>query len=87
MSRWLRTIAVVGALSGTAGAEEAAKVEAPVPDSPLAEFARTNPSCMSFTDDCQTCVRTLPQSIQCSTPGIACIRQVWRCTQHALEKP
>jgi hypothetical protein len=34
-------------------------------------------------------VRTLAlaQSIQCSMPGIACIRQVWRCTQHAPENP
>jgi hypothetical protein len=87
MSRWLRTIAVMGVLSGTAEAGEPAKVEAPGPYPPLADFARANPTCVSFTDDCQTCVRALPQSIQCSMPGIACIRQVWRCTEHAPEKP
>jgi hypothetical protein len=57
MPRWLWTIAVVGVLSGTADAEEPAKVAAPGPYSRLADYARTNPSCMSFTDDCQTCVR------------------------------
>jgi hypothetical protein len=87
MPRWLWTIAVVGVLSGTADAEEPAKVAAPGPYSRLADYARTNPSCMSFTDDCRTCVRASDQSIHCSLPGIACIQQAWRCAQHSPEKP
>jgi len=87
MSPWLRTIAVVGVLSGTADAEEPGKFEASGPYSQLDDYARTNPSCISFSDYCQTCVRTSDQSIQCSMPGIACIRQGWRCTQNAPQKP
>lgn len=87
MLPWLRVVAVVVALFGTADAEEPAQVEAPGPDSRLADYARINPSCVSFTDSCQTCVRTSDQNIQCSMPGIACIRQAWRCTRLSFEKP
>jgi hypothetical protein len=55
-------------------------------DAQLLEFARSNPSCNGFTDLCRTCIRGTDREIQCSLPGIACIKQSWTCTQHATEK-
>ena len=78
---WVRSalaLAFLGIASATA--QEPSKAERPSADQQLDEFARTNPDCISFTDLCQTCTRTADQNIECSTPGIACIRQPWTCT-------
>jgi hypothetical protein len=63
-----------------AAAQEPSKAERPSAEAQLDEFARANPDCISFTDLCQTCSRTAEQNIECSTPGIACLRQPWTCT-------
>jgi hypothetical protein len=70
-----------------AKAEEPAKPPAPSSDPQLLDYARSNPSCNGFTDLCQTCIRTADQSVKCSTPGIACVKQVWTCTEQHPETP
>jgi hypothetical protein len=83
MLRWIPAVALVGLLSASSLAEESFKSEFRSADAQLADYARANPSCISFTDYCRTCVRTSDQKFHCSMPGIACIRQVWSCTQHS----
>jgi hypothetical protein len=78
MVRSFLAFALLGIAS--VAAQEPSKAERPSADAQLNEFARTNPDCISFTDLCQTCVRTADRNIECSTPGIACIRQPWTCT-------
>ena len=67
--------ALLGIAAATA--QEGSTPELPSAEAQLDEFARTNPDCVSFTDLCQTCSRTAEQNIECSTPGIACVRQPW----------
>jgi len=83
MLRWLPAVALLGLLSASSLAQEPSEGEFRGADAQLAEYARANPSCISFTDYCRTCVRTSDQKIHCSMPGIACIRQAWSCTQHS----
>jgi hypothetical protein len=78
MVRSVLAFALLGIAS--VAAQEPSKAERPSADAQLDEFARTNPDCISFTDLCQTCARTADRNIECSTPGIACIRQPWTCT-------
>jgi hypothetical protein len=65
--------------------EEPPKPNARSNDPILLDYARSNPSCTSFTDLCRTCIR-LSDQIHCSTPGIACIQQPWRCTSDQPKK-
>lgn len=54
--------------------------------SALAAFLKDNPGCREMTDACQMCVRAAGR-IACTTPGIACVKQAWRCTAGTDERP
>ena len=68
-------------------AEEPAKPLTPSSEPQLLDYARSNPRCTGFTDLCQTCIRSSDNGIKCSTPGIACVKQAWTCTEKRPEKP
>ena len=88
MARWMLAIGMIVLTAGTrAWAEDPPKPSAPSSDTQLLDYARDNPDCIGFTDLCQTCIRRDDQSIRCSTPGIACVRQSWTCTQQRPTKP
>ena len=78
-------VAVVLIPSAAWTQEPKPKVESRDPQ--LLDYARSNPNCTGFTDQCQTCIRAPDQSIQCSMPGIACVQQPWTCNQQKPRKP
>ena len=77
----LTTFTTTGALP-----QDVAKPSPSESDPQLLEFARNNPNCTAFYNQCQTCVRASDQRVYCSTPGIACIPQAWTCNQQEPEK-
>jgi hypothetical protein len=86
MYRSILAIAILAIMAPHARSQETPKPDAPSSDPHVLDFARTNPKCTGFTDMCQTCVRTSDQGIKCSTPGIACVKQAWSCTQEQTQK-
>jgi hypothetical protein len=87
MNRWTFVIGVVLAfVAADVRPEEAPKRDTPSSDPQLLDYARRYPACTAFTDLCQTCIRGSDRNIQCSTPGIACVRQPWSCTSPETQK-
>jgi hypothetical protein len=86
MYRSILAIAKLAVIGQHAWSQEMPKPEAPSSNPHVLDFARTNPKCTGFTDLCQTCVRAPDQSIRCSMPGIACVKQPWSCTQEQTQK-
>jgi hypothetical protein len=76
-----RALVISLVVLSSAWAEETPKPDIPSSETQLRDFAKGNPDCANFTDLCQTCVRASDQSIKCSTPGFACIRQPWSCAR------
>jgi len=66
-----------------ANAGDDSKPEIRADDRALVDFAHAHPACTSFTDLCRTCVRGTDGHMACSTPGIACVRQDWKCIRSA----
>jgi hypothetical protein len=81
MYRWTFVLIAIALPPLGVSSEEAPKPSVTLDHPPLLDFARKNPDCLAFSDLCYTCVRASNQSIQCSTPGIACVPQPWFCTQ------
>lgn len=54
----------------------------PVPErNALVSFVAEHPDCASFFDGCQICRKQESGSLACSTPGIACSKESWRCQE------
>ena len=90
-------IAVAVALAlGLAGAARAQAPSSPLPLPPpveteaelgaLARFLVENAGCREMTNACQVCQVTEGR-IACTTPGIACVKQEWRCLTRAPDAP
>ena len=86
-SMYRLTLAVALTAVTTTGALPQEVAKSPSESNPqLHEFARNNPHCAAFYNQCQTCIRASDQRIHCSNHGIACIPQAWTCNQQEPEK-
>lgn len=50
----------------------------------LVSFVAGHPDCTGFFDGCQICRKQEGGSLACSTPGIACQKQAWRCQEPGM---
>lgn len=46
----------------------------------MADFIKSNPDCMEFSDQCSICA-LVDGKPACSTPKIACIKKAYVCTR------
>lgn len=94
---WAAALAVAMMASGVAMGEVANGGQEPLPvpadampqpeRNALMVFANEHQDCGSFFDGCQICRRQDNRSLACSTPGIACLREAWRCHTPASAPP
>jgi hypothetical protein len=52
----------------------------------LADSIARNPRCRERTNGCELCARSETGGIGCSTPGIACQPEHWRCVPEDKRK-
>jgi len=86
---------VLAGVSALASAPPAAAQAFPVPELPpsgttaapapgtLADSLARHPQCRERTNGCEMCIRDASGGVGCSTPGIACQPQRWRCVTDA----
>ena len=57
-------------------------IAAPAPGT-LADSLARHPRCRERTNGCELCIRDASGGVGCSTPGIACQPERWRCVTDA----
>jgi len=72
----LAATAVLLLIANSAMADEQAAAES------MADFMKSNPQCMEFSDQCSVCA-VVDGKAACSTPKIACIKKPYVCTRQA----
>jgi len=72
----LAATAVLLLIANSAMADEQAAAES------MADFMKSNPQCMEFSDQCSICAVDDGKAA-CSTPKIACIKKPYVCTRRA----
>jgi hypothetical protein len=89
--RMTRTIAglILAFLLTISGISPALSADAPQPTTQeqaqmesMKEFIQANPDCKEFTDQCSVCTLSDGKA-ECSTPKIACVKQVYQCSAPA----
>jgi hypothetical protein len=79
LSTWSGRIAIAAAILAAFAPD--AMAETPVSaDQSMADFIKSNPDCLEFTDECSICAMVAGKPA-CSTPRIACIRKAYICTR------
>ena len=72
----LAATAVLLLIANSAMADEQAAAES------MADFMKSNPQCMEFSDQCSICA-VVDGKAACSTAKIACIKKPYVCTRRA----